>query len=138
MFRVGVDIGGTFTDLFAWEEGTSGARTARTAKVLTAPDDPSIGVTNALRKADIAPFEISRLIHGTALWKSSTAVEDVGELSLAGDGTWKLTAPSGSAELTLELSTSPSLDVYATPVFHTSQNPRRRHAHLSRRPLPHQ
>lgn len=21
MFRVGVDVGGTFTDLFAWEEG---------------------------------------------------------------------------------------------------------------------
>lgn len=67
MFRVGVDIGGTFTDLFAWEEGTSGARTARTAKVLTTPEDPSVGVIDALHKAGIAPSEISRLIHGTTI-----------------------------------------------------------------------
>ena len=67
MIRVGVDVGGTFTDLFAWEEGASAGRTARTAKVLTTPEDPSIGVVDALRKADIAPSDISRLIHGTTI-----------------------------------------------------------------------
>lgn len=55
--------------------------------------------------------------HGTTLWKTSTAVEDFGELSLAGDGTLTLTSPSGAAELALELSTSPFLDVYATPAW---------------------
>lgn len=67
MFRVGVDVGGTFTDLFAWEDGPSGARTSRTAKVLTTPEDPSIGVINALRKAEIEPSKITRLIHGTTI-----------------------------------------------------------------------
>lgn len=43
---------------------SSVARTARTAKVLTTPEDPSLGVIDAFRKADIAPSEISRLIHG--------------------------------------------------------------------------
>lgn len=53
--------------------------------------------------------------HGTALWKTSTAVEEIGTLALAGDGTLTLTSPTGSVELALELSTSPFLDVYATP-----------------------
>lgn len=55
--------------------------------------------------------------HGTALWKSNTAVEDFGRLQFAADGTLTLTSPSGSAELPLELSTSPFLDVYATPAW---------------------
>lgn len=71
MFRVGVDVGGTFTDLFAWEEGTSGARTSRTAKVLTTPEDPTLGVMDAFHKADIAPSEISSLTHGTTIATNS-------------------------------------------------------------------
>lgn len=55
--------------------------------------------------------------HGTALWKSSTVVEELGKLALASDGTLTLTSPSGAAELTLELSTSPFLDVYVTPAW---------------------
>lgn len=55
--------------------------------------------------------------HGTALWKTSSAVEGLGELSLAGDGTLTLTSSSGAVELSLELSMSPFLDVYATPTW---------------------
>jgi len=62
MWRVGVDVGGTFTDLFGWEE-SGGQRV--TAKVLTTKHDRSEGVLQAVRAAGI-PFEaISHLLHGT-------------------------------------------------------------------------
>ncbi len=73
MWRVGVDVGGTFTDLFGWEE-TTGERV--TAKVLTTPWDRSVGVIEAVKKAardsleaveqSGIPFDqISCLVHGT-------------------------------------------------------------------------
>lgn len=73
MWRVGVDVGGTFTDLFGWEE-TSGERV--TAKVLTTPWDRSVGVIEAVKRAardsveaveqSGIPFDrISCLVHGT-------------------------------------------------------------------------
>ncbi|WP_066556103.1 hydantoinase/oxoprolinase family protein [Croceicoccus bisphenolivorans] len=61
MWRVGVDVGGTFTDLFAWEDGGE----QRTAKVLTTKPDRSIGVLEAIAKAEIPIAQISHLIHGT-------------------------------------------------------------------------
>lgn len=67
-YRVGVDIGGTFTDLIIVEEG-SGAFTV--GKVLTTPDDPSQAIeavlSEALPRAGIAPAEIAQLVHGTTL-----------------------------------------------------------------------
>jgi N-methylhydantoinase A len=61
-WRVGIDVGGTFTDLFAWEEA-SGRQV--TAKVLTTRQDRSLGVLQAVQKAGL-PFErITHLIHGT-------------------------------------------------------------------------
>ncbi|MFN8478476.1 MAG: hydantoinase/oxoprolinase N-terminal domain-containing protein [Kouleothrix sp.] len=67
-YRVGVDIGGTFTDLIIVEEG-SGAFTV--GKVLTTPDDPSQAIeavlSEALARAGIAPAEIAQLVHGTTL-----------------------------------------------------------------------
>jgi len=62
MWRVGVDVGGTFTDLFAWEDKT-GKRV--TAKVLTTKSDRSEGVIQAIEAAQIPFKEISHLIHGT-------------------------------------------------------------------------
>lgn len=62
MWRVGVDVGGTFTDLFAWHEKT-GER--RTGKVLTTRQDRSEGVIAAIREAEIPFPEISILVHGT-------------------------------------------------------------------------
>ena len=62
MWRVGIDVGGTFTDLFAWNE-EDGSHT--TAKVLTTKDDRSRGVVQSIETAGI-PFEkISHLMHGT-------------------------------------------------------------------------
>ncbi len=62
MWRVGVDVGGTFTDLFAWE-GETGKRV--TAKVLTTKSDRSQGVIQAVEAAGLPFAEISHLIHGT-------------------------------------------------------------------------
>ena len=62
MWRVGIDVGGTFTDLFAWNDDT---REQVTAKVLTTKDDRSIGVLNALKEANISPGDVSYLMHGT-------------------------------------------------------------------------
>ena len=46
-FRVGIDIGGTFTDIFLLEEDT-GAVTI--GKVLTTPQDPAQAVVSGLRR----------------------------------------------------------------------------------------
>jgi N-methylhydantoinase A len=64
--RVGVDIGGTFTD-FVIEQG--GHRFS--SKVLTTPDAPERGVFNGLdallKEVGIAPEEIGLIVHGTTL-----------------------------------------------------------------------
>jgi len=67
-FRVGVDIGGTFTD-FVMIDTRSGD--LFNEKVLTTPDDPSVGVLQGLEKIldtnGVKPAEISHVIHGTTL-----------------------------------------------------------------------
>jgi N-methylhydantoinase A len=62
MWHVGIDVGGTFTDLFASNGETT---ETTTAKVLTTPNDRSIGVMNALESANIKPADIRVLVHGT-------------------------------------------------------------------------
>jgi N-methylhydantoinase A len=66
MLRVGIDVGGTFTDLFGWDLSGSG-KPIREAKVLTTPADPSIGVMDALAAAGIDPREIDTIVHGTTI-----------------------------------------------------------------------
>ncbi|MED2974170.1 hydantoinase/oxoprolinase family protein [Fictibacillus sp. B-59209] len=67
MLRVGIDVGGTFTDLFAWDEEAAESDRVRTAKVLSTPNDPVIGFMNALSEAGIKPSEIGTIIHGTTI-----------------------------------------------------------------------
>jgi N-methylhydantoinase A len=62
MWRVGVDVGGTFTDLFGWDDAT-GVRV--TAKVLTTKHDRSLGVLAAVERAEIPFPQISHFLHGT-------------------------------------------------------------------------
>jgi N-methylhydantoinase A len=61
-WRVGIDVGGTFTDLFAWNE-RSGER--RTTKVLTTNEDRSEGVIATIAEVGIPFGEISHLMHGS-------------------------------------------------------------------------
>ncbi|MDE0007185.1 MAG: hydantoinase/oxoprolinase family protein, partial [Gammaproteobacteria bacterium] len=64
--RIGVDIGGTFTDIVL-ERGPE----RFTAKVLTTPDAPEEGVRQGLAQAmeacGVAPHEVALVIHGTTL-----------------------------------------------------------------------
>jgi N-methylhydantoinase A len=67
MYRVGIDIGGTFTDmLLVGEDGT-----AIIGKTLTTPGDPSLAVEDALRPAlengTVKTGARGTLIHGTTL-----------------------------------------------------------------------
>src|SRR5437660_3437751 len=59
--RLGVDIGGTFTDLVVIDEATG---TARVGKVLTTPKDPAYGVEEGIRarKAYVNPAHEARLV----------------------------------------------------------------------------
>jgi N-methylhydantoinase A len=67
-WRIGVDIGGTFTDVALVEEksGRIGV-----AKVPTTPADPAAGVLNALdvamRRYAVAPAEVGLLAHATTI-----------------------------------------------------------------------
>ena len=67
-FRIGVDIGGTFTD-FALFDDKSGSVWAH--KQLTTPDDPSRAVIEGLPKlcelAQISHAQVEVLVHGTTL-----------------------------------------------------------------------
>ncbi len=67
-FFVGVDIGGTFTDVILAEEDT---QHLYTAKVLTTPQEPSkgvlTGIEDALAKAGAKPQGVERVVHATTL-----------------------------------------------------------------------
>ncbi len=67
-YRLGVDVGGTFTDLLLIEEDTG--RTYR-SKVPSTPSDPSQAVLNGTRKicemAGISPGDLSFFMHGTTV-----------------------------------------------------------------------
>jgi N-methylhydantoinase A len=63
--RIGVDIGGTFTDLVLVQDG----RVQAVAKTLTTPSDPSLGVAEGVGRIldGVAAGEVSEVVHGTTL-----------------------------------------------------------------------
>ncbi|HLJ58165.1 MAG TPA: hydantoinase/oxoprolinase family protein [bacterium] len=67
-YRIGLDIGGTFTDLVLADERAGGIRLH---KVLTTPDDPAEGALRGLIElcdaAEIALGDVDALVHGTTL-----------------------------------------------------------------------
>ena len=66
--RVGVDIGGTFTDLVRLDiDPESGQSRVTTAKTATTPPDFERGVLDVLRKGGVALREIDSLVHGTTV-----------------------------------------------------------------------
>jgi N-methylhydantoinase A len=73
MWRVGIDVGGTFTDLFAWGDD---ARAQVSSKVLTTKHDRAVGVINAIREAKIPFDRISHLMHGTTTATNALIVRD--------------------------------------------------------------
>jgi N-methylhydantoinase A len=67
-YRLGVDVGGTFTDLLLIDETTG---QLYSAKVPSTPEDSSIGVLNGIRRicaeAKIDPRSIEHVMHGTTV-----------------------------------------------------------------------
>ena len=67
-YRIGFDIGGTFTD-FVLSDAQSGD--IRLYKCLTTPDDPSVGALEGLnaitQDAGLALADIGEIVHGTTL-----------------------------------------------------------------------
>lgn len=67
-YRLGVDVGGTFTDLLLVNEKTG---KTWSAKVPSTPADQSIGVLNGINRvcerAGINPTEIDHVMHGTTV-----------------------------------------------------------------------
>ena len=61
---VGIDVGGTFTDLFYSKDGITGHTVL---KVPSTPDDPSRGLVDALTAAGILASEIDLIVHGTTI-----------------------------------------------------------------------
>ncbi len=77
-YRLGVDVGGTFTDLLLIDEGSG--ETYR-AKIPSTPEDSSIGVLNGIEKvcgtANVNPAEITHVMHGTTV-ATNTILEGKG------------------------------------------------------------
>jgi N-methylhydantoinase A len=67
MWMVGVDTGGTFTDLVAFEPGSGELRTIKVPSVPTDPSTAVIGALDELFRGGLAPREIGSLVHGTTV-----------------------------------------------------------------------
>ncbi len=67
-YRLGVDVGGTFTDVLLVEEGSGATWRAKTAST---PSDQAVGVRNGIAKvcdeAGIALSDVAQVLHGTTV-----------------------------------------------------------------------
>jgi N-methylhydantoinase A len=67
-YRVGIDIGGTFTDLVLIDDETG---EQAVGKILTTPDDPSEavekGLYELLEREDVEAGQLGTIVHGTTL-----------------------------------------------------------------------
>jgi len=61
---VGIDVGGTFTDLFYSRDGIT---VDTVLKVPSTPSDPSRGLIDALKAAEIDPSALDLILHGTTI-----------------------------------------------------------------------
>jgi N-methylhydantoinase A len=82
-YRLGVDVGGTFTDLLVIDEGTGA--TFRD-KVPSTPDDPSraviAGARSVCAKAGIAPDALDLFLHGTTVATNAVLEGKVAKVGL--------------------------------------------------------
>lgn len=82
-YRLGVDVGGTFTDLLLIDEGSG--RTFRD-KVPSTPSDPSQAVINGARglceRQNIAPQDIELFLHGTTVATNAVLEKKIAKVGL--------------------------------------------------------
>ncbi|OZM80882.1 hydantoinase/oxoprolinase family protein [Pseudonocardia sp. MH-G8] len=73
---VGIDIGGTFTDVIVCPQGSP----ATIVKVPTTPRDPGegliAGLARALEACEVAPAEVTSLVHGTTVGTNALLEHD--------------------------------------------------------------
>ncbi|MEU8802329.1 hydantoinase/oxoprolinase family protein [Spirillospora sp. NPDC048819] len=62
MLLIGVDIGGTFTDVIVYEPGGA---VLREAKTLSTPDDPARAIFEGLAAIGVSLSDAGRFVHGT-------------------------------------------------------------------------
>lgn len=71
MIRVGVDVGGTFTDIVLENVHADGRREVHVTKVSSTPQDQSEGVVEGILKvcqiAGVAPSAVDQVFHGTTV-----------------------------------------------------------------------
>src|SRR5438552_16038599 len=76
--RIGVDVGGTFTDFVLHDPRRD---LVHTGKLLTTPDDPSeaivAGIERVLQETGIHADELHSIVHGTTL-VTNTVIERTG------------------------------------------------------------
>jgi N-methylhydantoinase A len=88
MYRIGIDVGGTFTDLVAIDDHGG----ATLSKVASTPDDPSVGVVEGLAVlAERLGFDRARLLAQTERIVHGTTVATNALLELKGARTGLLT-----------------------------------------------
>jgi N-methylhydantoinase A len=82
-YRIGIDTGGTFTDVVALDESTGAVVTTKTP---TTPADPSVGFMNGVRKireqVGFATDQISGISHGTTIATNALLQEQFPGLGL--------------------------------------------------------
>lgn len=63
-YRVAVDVGGTFTDVFVFDEKTGEISVTKTSST---PSNPEVGILNGIEQANIYGQDISMFSHGTTV-----------------------------------------------------------------------
>src|SRR5512132_200894 len=70
-YRLGVDVGGTFTDLFLVGDGNGDGGGQFRVKTPSTPADPSEGVLNGVRRicevSGVSPDDLAHVMHGTTV-----------------------------------------------------------------------
>ena len=79
---VGIDVGGTFTDLILMERGADGAARLGLAKVPTTLDNQAFGVLAALREAGAELSAVAELVHGTTTTTNALLERKVAKVGL--------------------------------------------------------
>jgi N-methylhydantoinase A len=78
---VGMDVGGTFTDLLLYETGPKGER-VRLAKIPTTTANQAVGVLAAIARIGVAASDLDLIIHGTTVTTNAVLERKVAKVGL--------------------------------------------------------
>ena len=78
-FRIGVDIGGTFTDVAALDEASGEIRVAKTPST---PTRPVKGVLDAIHKVQVLPEKVTFIVHGTTVGTNAVIQRKAAKVAL--------------------------------------------------------